>query len=98
MQLKASRTKVLVAWTIDKYEMRADRMRTAEGLVERLRDYVTDVSHVRSGAVDDVTDTFKHNVVIVCSERDRDWIKAMRKTVRGNEMTILNATPSLERE
>jgi hypothetical protein len=98
MQLKASRTKVLVAWTIDRYEMRADRLRTAEGLVERLRDYVTDVRHVQTDMREEATDPFKHNVVIACSAKDRDWIKGLRKAVRAHEMTILNATPSLTRE
>ena len=98
MQLKASRTKVLVAWTVDRFEMRADRMRTAEGLVERLRDYVTDVRHAQADTVEEVTDPFKHNVVIACSEKDRDWIKSIRRAVRAHEMTILNATPSLTRE
>jgi hypothetical protein len=98
MQLKASRTKVLVAWTVDRFEMRADRMRTAEGLVERLRDYVTDVRQVQADSGEEVTDPFKHNVVIACSVRDREWIKGLRRTVRAHEMTVLNATPSLMRE
>ena len=98
MQLKASRTKVLVAWTVDRFEMRADRMRTAEGLVERLRDYVTDVRQVQAESAEEVTDPFKHNVMIACSARDREWIKSLRRAVRAQEMTVLNATPSLTRE
>jgi hypothetical protein len=98
MQLKASRTKVIVAWTVDRYEMRADRMRTAEGLVERLRDYVTDVRQVQTDSTEDVMDAFKHNVVIACSAKDHEWIRTLRRAVRAREMTILNATPSLTRE
>ena len=98
MQLKASRTKVLVAWTVDRFEMRADRMRTAEGLVERLRDYVTDVKQVQVETNEEVTDPFKHNVVIVCSARDREWIKGLRKAARTQDMTVLNATPALSRD
>lgn len=98
MQLKASRTKVLVAWTLDRYEMRADRARTAEALVERLRDYVTDVRHTQMDSVEESTDPFKHNVVIACSSRDREWAKGMRRAVRAHEMSILNATPALARE
>jgi hypothetical protein len=98
MQLKASRTKVLVAWTVDRFEMRADRMRTAEGLVERLRDYVTDVKQVQVETHEEVTDPFKHNVVIACSARDREWIKGLRRGARAQDMTVLNATPALSRD
>lgn len=96
-QLKASRTKVLVAWTIDKYEMRADRARTAESLVERLRDYVTDVKQVQSDS-DEVLDEYKHNIMIVCSSRDREWVRGVRKAARAQEITVLNADPGLSRE
>jgi hypothetical protein len=98
MQLKASRTRVLVAWSIDRYEMRADRMRTAESLAERLRDYVTDVKHVQIHSEEEVIDAYKHNVVIACSTRDRDWVVGLRRAARVQEMTVLNATPSLSRE
>ena len=98
MQLKASRTKVVVAWTVDRFEMRADRMRTAEALVERLRDYVTDVRQVQAESTEEVTDPFKHNVVIACSARDREWVKTLRRAGRAQDMTVLNATPSLSRE
>lgn len=98
MQLKASRTRVLVAWSIDRYEMRADRMRTAENLAERLRDYVTDVKHVQMRSEEEIIDAYKHNVVIACSTKDRDWIKGLRRSARAQEMTILKATPSLGRE
>jgi hypothetical protein len=73
-------------------------MRTAEGLVERLRDYVTDVRQVQAESAEEVTDPFKHNVMIACSARDREWIKSLRRAVRAQEMTVLNATPSLTRE
>ena len=46
LQFKASRTRVLVAWSGDKYEMRADRLASAQSLTEKLRDYVTDVRQV----------------------------------------------------
>jgi hypothetical protein len=101
LQLKASRTKVVIAWTIDKYEMKADRLRTAEGMVERMRDYVTDVEHAQSSPSDrggQVLSPYKHNIVIVCSAEDYEWIRGLKKTNRGIELSILKATPSLETE
>lgn len=101
LQLKASRTKVVVAWTIDKYEMKADRLQTAVGMVERMRDYVTDVEHAQSstfGQSAQVLNPYKHNIVIACSAADYEWVKGLRKTNRGVENSILKATPSLETE
>ncbi|MBI3116739.1 MAG: hypothetical protein HYZ12_05305, partial [Thaumarchaeota archaeon] len=101
LQLKASRTKVVVAWTIDKYEMKADRLQTAVGMVERMRDYVTDVEHAQSstfGQGAQVLNPYKHNIVIACSAADYEWVKGLRKTNRGVETSILKATPSLETE
>ena len=83
LQLKASKTRVVVAWTIDKYEMRADRSKTAEKLEERLRDYVTDVRHAqRSAGRDEVMDSYKHNVAIACSSADFDWVRGLRGGAR----------------
>jgi hypothetical protein len=98
MQLKASKTRVVVAWTVDKYEMRADRSRTAERLGERLRDYVTDVRHGQMPArKDEVLDSYKHNVAIACSDADYGWVKGMRGGAHSMELSILRATPSLQK-
>ncbi len=98
LQLKASKTRVVVAWTLDKYEMRADRTKTAEKLEERLRDYVTDVRHAEvSAGRDEVMDSYKHNVAIACSSADFDWVKGLRGGAHSTSLSILRATPSLQR-
>ena len=97
-QLKASRTRVVVAWTIDKYEMRADRLKTAERLVEKLRDYVTDVRHAQAAVGrEEVMDAYKHNVAIACSATDFDWVKRLKGGAHSTELSILKATPALQR-
>jgi hypothetical protein len=100
-QLKASRTKISLLWNLDKYEMRGERLQVAESIQQRLRDYVTDVEIVsrprgRGGA--ELLDPLKHNVVIVCSEDDREIMKLARKEQRSVETTVISATPSLNRE
>ena len=100
-QLKASRTKISLLWSLDKYEMRGERLQVAESIQQRLRDYVTDVDIVsrtrgRGGA--ELLDPLKHNVVIVCSKEDWDVMKQARKEQRSVETTVLLATPSLSRE
>jgi len=99
--LKASRTKISLLWSLDKYEMRGERLQVAESIQQRLRDYVTDVDVVsrpkgRGGA--ELLDPLKHNVVIVCSKEDWDSMKVSKKEQRSVETTVLSATPSLSRE
>jgi hypothetical protein len=98
LQLKASRTRVLVAWSADKYEMRADRLATAQSLTEKLRDYVTDVRQVDSRSrPDEVIDGYKHTVAIVCTVADYEWLKGLKKSFRSSEITILKATGGISR-
>jgi UDP-N-acetyl-D-mannosaminuronate dehydrogenase len=98
LQLKASRTRVLVAWSADKYEMRADRLATALSLTEKLRDYVTDVRQVDSRSrTDDIIDGYKHTLSIVCTPADYEWFKGLKKTFRSSEITILRATSGIGR-
>jgi hypothetical protein len=98
LQLKASRTRVLVAWSADKYEMRADRLATAQSLTEKLRDYVTDVRQVDSRSrAEDLIDGYKHSVAIVCTPADYEWFKGLKKSFRSSEITILKATTGISR-
>lgn len=100
-QLKASRTKITLLWSLDRYEMRGERLQVAENIQQRLRDYVTDVALVsgerlKGGA--EVFDPLKHNVVIVCSKADQDSLKGARRGLRSAESTLISATPGLKRE
>lgn len=100
-QLKASRTKISLLWSLDKYEMRGERLQVAESIQQRLRDYVTDVdvvpgSNIRGGP--EFFDPLKHNVVIACSKEDHDSFKAMKKGHGNAEVTLISATPALRRD
>jgi UDP-N-acetyl-D-mannosaminuronate dehydrogenase len=98
LQLKASRTRVVVAWSADKHEMRADRLATARSLTEKLRDYVTDVRQVDARTrADDLIDSYKHSVAIVCTPADLEWFKGLKKSFRSSETTILRATTAISR-
>lgn len=99
-QLKASRTRIGLLWTLDKYEMRGERLQVADSIQQRLRDYVTDVDIVsgarRNGG--ELLDPLKHNVLIVCSKDDQEVLKQAKKAQRNVEMTAIAATPSLKRD
>ena len=100
-ELKASRTKISLLWSLDSYEMRGERLHLAESIQQRLRDYVTDVEVVpgkRMSAGSEVLDPLKHNVVIACSKQDNEAVRQAKKGHRNLEMTLLHATPSLRRE
>jgi len=68
-ELKAARTRVSIAWTHDKHEMRGERMEARLHLVTRLRDYIGDVGMVEDSAPD-MYDSDKTLIIIACSERD----------------------------
>jgi len=100
-ELKASRTKISLTWTLDRYEMRGERLQMADNAQQRLRDYVTDVevipgSGMRSGL--EALDPLKHNIVIVCSREDNESVRQAKKGRRNVEVTTLLATPGLKRE
>ena len=100
-QLKASRTKIGLLWTLDKYEMRGERLHVAESVQQRLKDYVTDVDVFPGAKLKEGPGTFdplKHNVVIVCSKEDQDALIQFRKSQRSVELTQISATPGLRRE
>lgn len=100
-ELKASRTRVVLLWGLDRYEMRADRIQMAEGAQQRLRDYVTDVEVVggmKSSSGSEVLDPLKHNLVVVCSKQDNEALRQLRKERKNVETTVLRACPSLRRD
>ena len=100
-ELKASRTKISLLWTLDNYEMRGERIHLADSIQQRLRDYVTDVDVVsgsRVAAGGEVLDPLKHNVVVSCSKEDNEAALKARKAHRNVEMTLLHASPGLRRE
>jgi len=100
-ELKASRTKIDLVWTLDRYEMRGERQQVAEGIQQRLRDYVTDVNIVPGAELKgstDALDPLKHNVLVACSKDDQEAARQARKGHRSAEITLVSATPALKRE
>jgi len=59
LELKASKTKVILNWSVDRYEMRGDRLVVHQTLMERLRDYISDISTTSSAPWDESNLEFK---------------------------------------
>ena len=93
--LKASRTSISIAWALDRYEIRGEKMRVYDLLIERLSDYVGDVvsppSYEKgSGIVQlPVLSGDKANLVIACSKADVEAL--ISKGSRSAELVIMRA-------
>jgi hypothetical protein len=92
-ELKASRTRVIIAWTLDPNEMKGDKMELFSTMESRLKDYIGDVER-RPGTSLDIYPTDKNTVVIACSKDD---FSAISTTNSHNlDMIIVKANPVCE--
>ncbi len=93
--LKASRTKVAIAWTLDSHEMRGDRIELLSSLESKLKDYIGDVEQQHGHSLD-LYNTEKTTVVIACSKQD--FSKVTAKNRQSQDLIIMKANPLCEIE
>ena len=78
-EIKASRTKVTIFWTIDNHEIRGDKTIIRELLESKLRDYIAEVE------IEDVESYIPNstnNIIIACSSADyKKIIHRMEKNI-----------------
>lgn len=91
--LKASRTKVAIAWTLDPHEMRGDKLDLLSSLETKVRDYIGDVER-HQGPTFDLYHTDKTMVVITCSKADYD--KVVSKNRQSDDFIVIKANPLCE--
>ena len=91
-ELKASRTKVAIVWTLDGNEMRGDKLDLLTMLELKLKDYIGDVER-HQGATFDLYQTDKTTITIACSKQDYE---AIAKSGPKSEMVLLKANPLCE--
>ena len=87
-ELKASRTKILLLWTLDQHEMKGEKIEKLQELELKLKDYIGDVE-----AISQPTDIFQNDkttIVVVCSKLDLEY---MLKNNKEDEIIILKANP-----
>jgi hypothetical protein len=89
--LKASRTKVTIAWTVDQNEMRGDKLELLSSLENRLKDYIGEVE-TQQGTFD-LYPTEKTMIVIACSKIDLNNI--ISKNV-NSDLIVIKAIPILQ--
>lgn len=91
-ELKASRTKVVLVWTQDSYEMRGDKVDMLNSLVTKLRDYIGDVE-VQQGPGLDLFHSDKTTIIVACSKIDHDKVA---KNGKDSDVIIIKTNPLCE--
>ena len=87
-ELKASRTKILLLWTLDQHEMKGEKIEKLQELETKLKDYIGDVESISQPV--DIFQNDKTTIVVVCSKYDFDYIM---KNNKDDGLIILKANP-----
>ena len=89
--LKASKTKIVLSWTLDANEMRGDKIEMLNIITSKLRDYIGDVE-TSTGSVD----LFHHDkvtIVVACSSSD---YKEIMQNQKDEDVFVIKANPLCE--
>ena len=89
--LKASKTKIILSWTLDANEMRGDKIEMLNTITSKLRDYIGDVE-TSTGSIN----SFHHDkvtIVVACSSSDYKEINEIEK---GDDVFVIKANPLCE--
>ena len=87
-ELKASRTKILLLWTLDQHEMKGEKIEKLQELENKLKDYIGDVESINQTS--GIFHNDKTTIVVACSKHDFEYIT---KNNKDNEIIILKANP-----
>jgi len=90
--LKASRTKIALSWTLDQHVMRGDKIEMLQNLTSKLRDYIGDVEAYEDPNFD-LFHSDKTTIIVACSKYDFENIK---KTKKDSGLIIVKANPLCE--
>jgi hypothetical protein len=89
--LKASRTKIALSWSLDQHEMRGDKIEMLQNLITRLRDYIGDVEAYEDPNLD-LFHNDKTTILVICSKLD---FERLRKK-QDNDIIIIKGNPLCE--
>ena len=90
-ELKASRTRVLLLWSLDTYEMKGEKHEKLTELETKLKDYIGDVEAIQSPI--DIFSNDKTIIIVACSQSDYDYIS---KNKKDTDYIIIKANPICE--
>jgi len=86
--LKAAKTKIVLAWTLDPSEIRADKIEMLKSLSSKLRDYIGDVETAEDGVNTFYSD--KTTIIVACSRTDYKKIQEIEK---DQDIFVIKANP-----
>ena len=92
-KLKPSRTKIILFWRIDEFEIRGDKTMILEKFVSKLEDIVGDVQILTDFSIgrNISQSTFsreKHNFVLLCSKADYNYVNKHKNTIPSNSILV----------
>ena len=90
-ELKASRTRIILLWSLDKYEMKGEKHEKLSELETKLKDYIGDVESIQTPL--DIFSNDKTIIIVACSQSDYDYISKNKKDA---EYIIIKANPLCE--
>jgi hypothetical protein len=91
--LKASRTKVSIAWALDPNEMRGDKIELLSLLETKLKDYIGDVEPQQSADFNPYP-TDKTMIVVACTRNDA--MRILSKDRQTMDFILMKANPICE--
>lgn len=89
--LKASRTKIALSWSLDQHEMRGDKIEMLQNLITRLRDYIGDVEAYEDPNLD-LFHNDKTTILVICSKSDYENLRKRK----DNDLIIIKGNPLCE--
>ena len=89
--LKASKTKIILSWTLDKNQMRGEKVEMLNTITSKLRDYIGDVE--TSEGLLDFFHSDKTTIAIACTESDHKKIKEIKQ---NQDIFLIKANPMFE--
>jgi len=90
-ELKASKTKIILSWTLDKNQMRGEKVEMLNSITSKLRDYIGDVE--TSEGLLDFFHSDKTTIAIACTESDYKKIKEIKQ---NQDIFLIKANPMFE--
>jgi len=90
-ELKASKTKIILSWTLDKNQMRGEKVEMLNNITSKLHDYIGDVE--TSEGLIDFFHSDKTTIAIACTESDYKKIKEIQQ---NQDIILIKANPLFE--
>jgi hypothetical protein len=89
--LKASRTKIALSWSLDQHEMRGDKIEMLQNLITKLRDYIGDVEAFEDPNLD-LFHNDKTTILVICSKSDYEHLRKKH----DSDLIIIKGNPLCE--